>query len=118
MRVGRDFEGRAAELALFVDAPGIMARDIETCGRPPVALRPAHGHQSHLMMIEKLVEIHIVAPFDGSANVSQSSARGGSRRYPTYGVAAAALQIPAYRAIPAPGWPNSHFRHRTFSQQV
>src|SRR3546814_21026932 len=37
-----------------------------------VAPRPAYGNQGHLMMIEKLIEIHIPSPACGSAKVSRS----------------------------------------------
>src|SRR3546814_13131562 len=37
-----------------------------------VAPRPAYGNQGHLMMIEKLIEIHITSPACGSAKVSRS----------------------------------------------
>src|SRR3546814_15127190 len=67
----RDIEGQAAALAIFVDAPGIIAGEIEIDGRPHVALRPAHGHQSHLMLIEKRSEERRV----GKECVSTGSSR-------------------------------------------
>ena len=40
----------------------------------PVAVGTVRGHQRHLVMIEKLIEIHGQLPFSGSALVSQSPA--------------------------------------------